>query len=163
MNVLFMEIRKARKEDLPSIHALVRELAIYERAEPEFQASLDDYSRDWEAGIFQALVAEQEEVLLGMALYHFAYSTWKGRMMYLEDFVITEHRRGEGIGKLLFEGFLAEAWRQDCRLVKWQVLDWNESALNFYRKYPVIIEKEWWNGKLFRIDSKITLNNFEMP
>jgi GNAT superfamily N-acetyltransferase len=158
-----MKIRKAQKEDLPAIHGLVRELAVYERAEEEFQASLEDYARDWDAGIFQALVAETEGRVVGMALYHFAYSTWKGRMMYLEDFVITACKRGGGIGKLLFEEFLEEAWRSDCRLVKWQVLDWNEPALNFYRKYPVTIEKEWWNGKLFRIDNKKTLNNFEMP
>ncbi len=145
-----LHIRKATLADIPAIHGLVRELAIYERAESEFTASMDDYLRDFEAGIFQALVAEEQDAILAMGLYHFAYSTWKGRMMYLEDFVVTESRRGQGIGQMLFDAFLAEAWQQECRLVKWQVLDWNEPALNFYRKYDVIIEKEWWNGKLFR-------------
>jgi len=144
-----MHIRKAIPADLPAIHGLVAELAAYERAPQEFVASLVDYERDFEAGIFQALVAEDEEgIVTAMVLYHFAYSTWKGRMMYLEDFVVTEARRGEGIGQVLFDAFLEEARQQGCRLVKWQVLDWNEPALNFYRKYAAIIEKDWWNGKL---------------
>ncbi len=145
-----MHIRKATPADMPAVHSLVRELAVYERAEPEFTASLEDYERDFEAGIFKVLLAEEANRVLAMALYHFAYSTWKGRMMYLEDFVVTESRRGEGIGRVLFDAFLLEAWHQGCRLVKWQVLDWNEPALNFYRKYDVMIEKEWWNGKLLR-------------
>lgn len=143
-------VRKGAKEDLPAVHSLVRELAVYEHAEHEFAASLEDYERDYEAGIFQVMVAEMEGTVIAMALYHFAYSTWKGRMVYLEDFVVTESLRGQGAGKILFDAFLEEAWRQDCRLVKWQVLDWNEPALNFYGKYGAIIEKDWWNGKLFR-------------
>ncbi len=146
-----MRIRRATLEDLVAIHNLVRELAVYERAEHEFIASVEDYRKDFEAGIFQALVAELPEGgVVGMALYHFAYSTWKGRMMYLEDFVVSEAFRGRGIGRLLFDAFLEEAWAQGCRLVKWQVLDWNKPALNFYQKYGALIEKEWWNGKLFR-------------
>lgn len=146
-----MRIRKATLEDLPAIHRLVRELAVYERAEHEFAASLEDYREDFEAGIFQALVAELPEVgVVGMALYHFAYSTWKGRMMYLEDFVVSEAFRGQGIGRLLFDAFLEEAWAHGCRLVKWQVLNWNEPAVNFYQKYRALIEKDWWNGKLFK-------------
>lgn len=143
-----MQIRKATRADLPAIHGLVAELAEYERAPQEFVASLSDYEQDFEAGIFQALVAEESGVVTAMVLYHLAYSTWKGRMMYLEDFVVTVDRRGQGIGQLLFDAFLAEARAQGCRLVKWQVLDWNEPALNFYAKYEAIIEKDWWNGKL---------------
>ncbi len=146
-----MHIRKATPEDLPAIHRLVRELAVYECAEHEFVASVEDYYKDFKAGIFQALVAEQPEAgVVGMALYHFAYSTWKGRMMYLEDFVVSEAFRGQGIGRLLFNAFLEEAWAQGCLLVKWQVLDWNKPALNFYQKYGAFIEKNWWNGKLFK-------------
>lgn len=143
-------VRKGIKEDLPAVHGLVRELAVYERAEHEFTATLEDYERDFEAGIFEVLVAEADGAVAAMALYHFAYSTWKGRMMYLEDFVVTERLRGEGIGRTLFDAFLEEAWQQGCRVVKWQVLDWNEPALNFYRKYEAVIEKDWWNGKVFR-------------
>lgn len=144
-----ISIRKAKPGDLPAVHSLVRDLAVYERAEHEFIASLKEYQEDFKAGIFEALVAENDAVVVGMALYYMTYSTWKGRMLYLEDFVIRESHRGRGIGRLLFDGFLKEARENGCRLVKWQVLDWNEPALNFYRKYDAIIEKNWWNGKIF--------------
>jgi GNAT superfamily N-acetyltransferase len=142
-------VRLAQHEDLPAIHNLVRELAIYEKAEHEFTASLEEYRRDFEAGIFEALVAENSVDVVGMALFYMTYSTWKGRMLYLEDFVIRESHRRQGIGQLLFDGFLEQARRKECRLVKWQVLDWNQPALRFYEKYDATIEKEWWNGKIF--------------
>lgn len=144
-----MTIRKAIYDDLPIVHDLVRELAIYEKAEEAFTASLTDYQNDWNEGVFEVLVAEEEEEIQGMVLYYLTYSTWKGKMMYLEDFVVRKEARQHGIGQLLFDAFLEEAKREDCRLVKWQVLDWNEPALRFYRKNDAIIEKEWWNGKLF--------------
>ena len=143
-----LSIRQATAADIPAIHHLVRALAIYEKAEEEFVASIDDYRRDFQDGIFEALVAENSVGVVGMALYYMTYSTWKGRMLYLEDFVVQPDHRGAGIGRHLFDGFLEQARNKDCRLVKWQVLDWNEPALNFYRKYDAIIEKEWWNGKI---------------
>lgn len=142
-------VRPGKREDLPAVHALVRELALYERAEHEFTASVEDYRRDFEAGYFETLVVEAGGRIVAMALYYTTYSTWKGRMLYLEDFVVREAYRGKGIGRALFDAFLEQARRKECRLVKWQVLDWNEPALNFYEKYNAIIEKEWWNGKLF--------------
>jgi GNAT superfamily N-acetyltransferase len=142
-------IRKATLEDLPAIHGLVRELARYERAEEEFIASVEEYRQDFQNGIFQAMVAETDGQIVGMVLYYWAYSTWKGKMLYLEDFVLLESHRRLGIGTRLFDAFLEEARRQGCRLVKWQVLDWNQPALDFYARYGAIIEKEWWNGKLF--------------
>ena len=144
-----ISIRKAHRRDLPAIHGLVRELAIYERAEAEFIASIEEYEQDFERGIFEAHVAELDGDVVGMALYYMAYSTWKGKMLFLEDFVVREAYRRNGIGQRLFEAFLEEARRQDCRLVKWQVLDWNEPAIKFYEKNGALIEREWWNGKLF--------------
>lgn len=146
MNVL---IRYAHAGDLPAIHALVRELAIYEQAEEEFIASLEEYQRDFEQGVFQAQVAEIQGEVVGMVLYFMHYSTWKGRMLYLEDFVVQEAWRQHGVGQKLFEAFLEEARSRGCRLVKWQVLDWNTPALKFYEKYGANIEKDWWNGKIF--------------
>jgi len=142
-------LRKAKKADLPAIHELVRELAIYEKAEHEFTASLEDYYRDFEADIFDAHVAEVDGEVVGMALYYMTYSTWKGRMFYLEDFVVKEAYRRYGIGQRLFDAFVAEARRRECRMAKWQVLDWNEPAVNFYKKNNAVIESNWWNGKLF--------------
>lgn len=141
--------RKATMEDMQAVHDLVRELAVYERAEKELTATVDDYCKDFNEGIFKVIVAEDAGVVVGIALYHFAYSTWKGRMMYLEDFVVTERRRGQGIGRILFDAFVEECRVQQCRVVKWQVLDWNEPALNFYKKYDCVVETDWWNCKLY--------------
>ncbi len=144
-----ISIRLAKKQDLPDIHNLVRELAVYEKAEPEFVATLEDYLRDFSEGIFEALVAEKEGIVCGMALYYMTYSTWKGKMLYLEDFVVKQTHRRQGIGQLLFDGFLAKAQEKNCRMVKWQVLDWNEPAIRFYEKNKATIERGWWNGKIF--------------
>jgi GNAT superfamily N-acetyltransferase len=145
-----MTLRPATPADLPHVHALVGELAEYERARDEFVATLADYERDFAAGVFEVIVAEADDgTIAGMVLYYLTYSTWKGRMLYLEDFVVGQQFRRRGIGQQLFDAFLARARELDCRLVKWQVLDWNEPALRFYERNKAIIEKEWWNGKLF--------------
>lgn len=144
-----IEIRKANVADLQTIHDLVRELAIYEKEEHEFVASLEEYHKDFEDGIFQAIVAEMDGEVVGMTLYYLTYSTWKGKMMYLEDFVVKESFRKRGIGQLLFNAFIEEAKRQGCKLAKWQVLDWNTPAVKFYEKNEAFIEKGWWNVKLY--------------
>lgn len=146
-----IDIRKATAADIPAMHHLVRALAIYERAEDQFVATVEEYERDFAAGIYQTIVAEAEGKVVGMALYYMAYSTWKGKMLYLEDFVVFEDYRRYGIGQMLFDAFLEAARQEGCRLVKWQVLDWNEPALRFYEKNEAIIEREWWNGKIFLI------------
>lgn len=145
-------IRDAGQTDLPAIHRLVRELAIYEKAESAFTATLAEYERDFAEGVFHAKVAEVEGEIVGMVLFFMHYSTWKGKMLYLEDFVVKENFRGKGIGGLLFNAFLEEAKSRDCALVKWQVLDWNRPALDFYEKFGATIEKEWWTGKIFLTD-----------
>ncbi len=142
-------IRKATAADLPAVHNLVRELAIYEEAEAAFTAPLSVYEDNFKQGVFDAIVAEVEGKVIGMCLYYLTFSTWKGRMLYLEDFVVEEAYRRYGVGQLLFDKLLTEAKRMDCRLAKWQVLDWNEPAINFYKKNDAIIETEWWNAKIF--------------
>lgn len=150
MNKKF-NIRPAVEADMTAIHALVHELAVYERAPEAHTATVEDYARDFNAGIFEAHVVEDTEAgtIVGMIFYYMAYSTWKGRMLYLEDFVVTEKYRQYGIGQMLFETFLDIARQKECRLVKWQVLDWNEPAIKFYRKNDAIIEADWYNGKIF--------------
>ena len=150
MNKKF-NIRPAVEADMTAIHALVHELAVYERAPEAHTATVEDYARDFNAGIFEAHVVEDTEAgtIVGMIFYYMAYSTWKGRMLYLEDFVVTEKYRQYGIGQMLFETFLDIAREKECRLVKWQVLDWNEPAIKFYRKNDAIIEADWYNGKIF--------------
>lgn len=144
-------VRPAAKEDLPAIHALVAELAEFEKALPEFVATLADYENAFQEGVFQCQVAQDEEsgAVIGMVLYYLTYSTWKGRMLYLEDFVVRQAYRGQGVGQQLFAAFLAEAKRLDCKLTKWQVLDWNQTAITFYEQQGATIEKDWWNAKIF--------------
>lgn len=146
-----IDIRPAEKKDLPAIHSLVAELAAFEKALPEFIATLADYERAFEEQTFRCQVAEdsQTQEVVGMVLYYLTYSTWKGRMLYLEDFVVKENYRSQGVGQQLFQAFLEAARTLDCRLTKWQVLDWNTPAIKFYEQQGAIIEKGWWNGKLF--------------
>jgi GNAT superfamily N-acetyltransferase len=142
-------IRKAEEKDLPFIHDLVRELAIFEKEEKEFTATLSMYEKDFKENVFQSIVAELDGEIMGMVLYYLTYSTWKGKMMYLEDFVVKEKNRGKGIGKALYEAFIEEAKHQQCQLAKWQVLDWNEPAIQFYTQNNAILEKNSWNCKVF--------------
>lgn len=144
-----MTIRPADRADLPAILGLVTELAIYERQPEAVTATLEDYEKNHAAGVFEAIVAELDGAVVGMALFYMSWSTWKGRMLFLEDFVVTETARRTGAGQLLFDAYLAEARARDCRVAKWQVLEWNEPALKFYQKNGAIIETDWWNGKLF--------------
>lgn len=149
-----IQIRPATVDDLPAIHALVHELAVYENAPEQHTATIEEYKRDFEAGIFESQVAVDTDnteggQIIGMIFYYMTYSTWRGRMLYLEDFVVTENYRKYGVGQMLFETFLDVAHQKDCFLTKWQVLDWNTPAVNFYEKNKAIIEKEWWNGKIF--------------
>ena len=135
--------------DMPRVHELVHELAIYEKAPECHTASVADYERDFQAGIFAGHAAETHGEIVGITLFYMAYSSWRGRMLYLEDFVVTEAYRGGGIGQALFDAFLEEARQRECVLCKWQVLDWNEPALRFYRRQNALLESEWLNGKLF--------------
>ena len=141
--------RKGTAKDLAAIYQLVYELAVYEKEPDALTASLEDYHRDFAAGYFETEVAEADGQVVGMVLYYDTYSTWKGRMMYLEDFVVAEKMRGQGVGQLLFDRFLDIAQERAARMVKWQVLDWNTPAIRFYEKNKAIIEKGWWNGKIF--------------
>ena len=130
-------IRKSTRLDIPQIYNMVKQLAVYEKEPEAVTATLNDYYLDWDANIFQVLVAEREKVVVGIAIYYMTYSTWKGKMLYLEDFVIDQKFRKLGIGQLLFDAFLKEAKSLDAKLVKWQVLDWNQPAIQFSRQVEI--------------------------
>ena len=142
-------IRKAEVTDMEAIHALVKELAEYEKGLHRVTTSAESYRKDFEEGVFDAYVAELNNEIVGMALYYMNFSTWRGKMLYLEDFIVKESMRGHGIGAKLFDAFVEEAKRQDCSMAKWQVLDWNEPAINFYKKYDVVFDKEWIDCKVY--------------
>ena len=144
-----LAIRKARAEDLAAIHTLVCELAAYERGLEHVSTTPETYLRDYRDRAFDAFVAEKNGEIIGMALYYLAFSTWRGRMLYLEDFIVKESERGSGIGAKLFDAFIDEAKKQKVALVKWQVLKWNEPGLNFYRKYDCVFDDEWVDGKIY--------------
>jgi GNAT superfamily N-acetyltransferase len=149
---LAMTIRRGREADLPQVLALIQELAEYERAPQEVTNTLEDMRRDGfgPEPIFKFFVAEQEAggSIVGIALYYTAYSTWKGRMLYLEDLVVTETARGTGLGKRLFDAVVAEARHTRAQRLKWQVLEWNEPAIGFYKKIGANLDPEWQNGNL---------------
>ena len=143
-------VRYATEADLAAILNLIIDLAIFENAKDEVIVTLEELTKDFREGTFQAQVAVEEQgQVVGMTLYYLTYSTWKGKMMYLEDFVVKPAFRRRGIGQLLFDAIIAEAKKQNCKMMKWQVLDWNESAINFYKKYKATLEDEWLNAKLF--------------
>lgn len=144
-----IKVRKATKSDLKGIYALVEELAIYEKEPQAVTATLEDYQNDFKEGVFEANVALMGDKIIGTTIFYMSYSTWKGKMLYLEDFVVKENYRQMGVGQLLFDAFLRTAKEKKAVLVKWQVLDWNEPALNFYKKNKAVIETNWWSGKIF--------------
>jgi GNAT superfamily N-acetyltransferase len=143
-------IRRAVKEDCPRLLELVHELAIYERAPQEVTVTLDHFV---ESGfgpqpVWWAFVAEENGIIQGFALYYIRYSTWKGQRMYLEDIIVTEKARGHGIGKLLMDRLIEEAREKKFSGMMWQVLEWNEPAINFYKKYKANFDSEWVNCSL---------------
>lgn len=154
-----VNIRAAVSTDCKSIMKLVNELAIYELAPTAVTVTLDEVmdAGFGEKPVWNAFVAEVNGEIVGFALFYIRYSTWKGRTLYLEDFLVTENMRGQGIGKLLFERTILEAKEKGYASMVWQVLDWNQPALNFYNKYNAGIDAGWLNGSL----SKKQLNEFE--
>ena len=142
-------IRPATESDIPGIHALVYELAVYEKEPEAVFTTPEEYLEDFRNGLFESHVAEMEGKIVGMTLFFMMYSSWKGKMLYLDDFVVNEQYRRFGVGQKLYDAFIEEGRRRSCRLVKWQVLDWNEPAIKFYEKNEAIIEKGWWNVKKF--------------
>jgi GNAT superfamily N-acetyltransferase len=142
-----INIRRAIKEDCPRLFELILELAIFEKAPQAVTVSFDHFT---ESGfgknpVWWAFVAEEQGQVHGFALYYIRYSTWKGQRMYLEDIVVTEAKRGQGIGKLLLDRLILEANEKKLTGIVWQVLEWNESAINFYRKYNASFDPAWVN------------------
>ncbi len=147
-----LSLQSATSDHLPGIYALVKELAKYENASPEVTLSLDDYYRLFLEGWFEAIVALEGDEVVGTCVYYNAFSTWKGKMLFLEDFVVRQSMRKAGVGQQLFDYLIALAKDQTYDLIKWQVLDWNEPAIRFYEKNKAQIDKKWWNGKIILKD-----------
>lgn len=144
-------------EDCPRLLELIRELAVYEKAPQEVTVTPGHFE---ESGfgpnpVWWALVAECNGNVEGFALYYIRYSTWKGQRLYLEDIIVTEKMRGKGLGTLLFDALQAEAREKNLNGMVWQVLEWNEPAISFYKKYNAVLDGEWIN---FSMDLSRTPN-----
>ncbi len=165
-----IQIRKATKEDCPAIMQLVQELAEYEKEPHAVTVTMEHFIESgfgkkpvWEAFVAEASLAEESETpsprsgegrgevgeVVGFALYYIRYSTWKGQRMYLEDLLVTDAMCGKGVGKLLMDKLIEECKVKKYSGLVWQVLDWNEPAINFYKKYEgVVFDGEWVNCRI---------------
>ncbi len=145
-----ISIRPGTHEDMPRVWELVCELAEFERERQQVQTTPEILERDGfgEAPLFGLLVAQEESEVVGMALYYFRYSTWKGKRLYLEDLVVTESARGCGVGRALLEATIEAAREAGCSGLMWQVLDWNTPAIEFYKRFDVRLEEQWMNVHL---------------
>ena len=140
-------IRRAVELDCPRLLELIKELALYEKAPEQVTVTLEHFKKSGfgEQPVWWAFVAEENGVVQGFALYYIRYSTWKGQRMYLEDILVTGAMRGKGIGKLLLDRLIEEAKEKGLSGIVWQVLEWNEPAINFYKKYNASFDPEWVN------------------
>lgn len=143
-------IRSAVAEDMEDVLRLINELATYEKANHEVINTVDQLINDGfgENPVFKCNVAEVDGKVVGFTLWYISYSTWKGRCLYLEDFIVTEEYRGKGVGKLLFEALHKKAIEMNASRFEWQVLDWNLPAIAFYKKYKAEMDSTWINCKL---------------
>jgi len=143
-------IREGIKKDLPTVLELIKELADFENARDQVTITLEDLEKDGfgENPWYWFLVAEKDNEIVGLSFYWIRYSTWKGKFLFLEDFVIKEEYKRQGIGSKLFEETINICKQKKLNGMIWQVLDWNTPAIEFYKKYNADISKEWLNGKL---------------
>ncbi len=147
-------VRKGKASDSAAVLALIHELALYEKAPDEVDINEETLKADGfgENPSYDLFVAEIKGDIIGMALFYEKYSTWKGRSIYLEDLIVTEMERGKGAGKALFEAVAKEAKKRNSGRMEWQVLEWNQSAIDFYENAGAELDGEWINCKFRRED-----------
>ncbi len=138
-------IRKATKDDMPQVLQLIKELAVYEKEPDAVEVTLANLEENGfgENPIFNCYVAEIEEHIHGMALFYFRYSTWKGKTVHLEDLIVEEAYRGQGLGMALYEKVMSYAAKNGVKRVEWAVLDWNQPAIDFYEKTGATVMRDW--------------------
>jgi GNAT superfamily N-acetyltransferase len=140
-----MTIRKATEKDMPFVLELIQELAIFEKEPDAVVVTVDDLVRDGflENPLFQCFVAEVENEIIGMALYYYRYSTWKGKTIHLEDLIVKESKRGTGAGFALYKEIIQQGKAENVRRIEWNVLDWNTPAIDFYEKSGAKVLGDW--------------------
>jgi GNAT superfamily N-acetyltransferase len=147
-----VSIRQGTAADVPAAFALIQELALFEKAPHEVENTIEQMLADGFGPhpVYGFLVAEIDNRVVGISLYYYRYSTWKGKRLYLEDLIVTESYRGKGIGKLLFDATIDFARENACNGISWQVLEWNTPAIEFYKKFDASFDSEWINCSLTR-------------
>jgi GNAT superfamily N-acetyltransferase len=139
-----MNIRKGRIEDMPAVLGLIKELATFEKEPNAVVVTVADLERDGfgESPLFHTFIAEENEEIVGMALYYYRYSTWKGKTIHLEDLIVKEEKRGAGLGFKLYSEVIAQGKCDGVRRIEWNVLDWNTPAIEFYEKSGAKVLKD---------------------
>ncbi|NBW27984.1 MAG: GNAT family N-acetyltransferase [Flavobacteriaceae bacterium] len=140
-----MNIRKGRIEDMPAVLRLIKELAAFEKEPDAVEVTISDLERDGfgESPLFHTFIAEENQEIIGMALYYYRYSTWKGKTIHLEDLIVKEEKRGSGLGFKLYSEVIAQGKCDNVRRIEWNVLDWNTPAIEFYEKTGAKVLKDW--------------------
>jgi GNAT superfamily N-acetyltransferase len=144
-------VRNGTADDMKNVHALVMQLAIFEKAPEEVITDVETLQKDGygERDNFRTLIAEDEnKQVIGICLYYIAYSSWKGRILFLDDIVIDEPYRSQGVGTLLMNALFNICKEEHIKQMRWQVLDWNEPAIKFYEKLGAFIDKDWYTCKM---------------
>lgn len=140
-----MNIRKGKIEDMPAVLGLIKELATFEKEPNAVVVTVADLERDGfgDSPLFHTFIAEENEEIVGMALYYYRYSTWKGKTIHLEDLIVKEEKRGAGLGFKLYSEVIAQGKCDGVRRIEWNVLDWNAPAIEFYEKSGAKVFKDW--------------------
>ncbi|MFC4815953.1 MULTISPECIES: GNAT family N-acetyltransferase [unclassified Flavobacterium] len=140
-----MIIRKGTQNDMTEVLELIRELAIFEKEPEAVVVTVADLERDGFGAhpLFHTFIAEDEGEIIGMALYYYRYSTWKGKTIHLEDLIVKENKRGTGAGFALYKEIIQQGKKDNVRRIEWNVLDWNQNAIDFYEKSGAKILDDW--------------------
>lgn len=140
-----MLVRKGRKEDMAAVLELIKELAVFEKEPDAVVVTVGELERDGfgENPLFHTFLAEVEGEIIGMALFYYRYSTWKGKTIHLEDLIVKQEKRGTGAGSALYKEVIKYAKQQGVRRAEWAVLNWNTHAIQFYERSGAIILQDW--------------------
>lgn len=140
-----MKIRKATEKDMPFVLELIHELATFEKEPEAVVVTVDDLIRDGFSAppLFQCFVAEKKNTIIGMALFYYRYSTWKGKTIHLEDLIVKANQRGTGAGFALYKEIIKQGKKDNVRRIEWNVLDWNTPAIAFYEKSGAKVIADW--------------------
>lgn len=156
-----MIVRKGHKEDMPAVLELIKELAVFEKEPDAVVVTVEELERDGFGPnpLFNTFVAEEDGEIIGMALFYYRYSTWKGKTIHLEDLIVKEEKRGTGAGSALYKEVIKFARQEGVRRAEWAVLNWNTHAIDFYERSGATVLKDWFTVQMHEQEiTKFTLD-----